>query len=254
MPNTTQVNQRYTKRVNNTNVAGDTWTGMNVPGGGSVAASTINNRGVIKKGGNIPAGRAWTVANQVYANYSPIGVVVYFSDDSVIAKVAGLYTERNVTFKANSSGSFATMTKGAYVIRRVTTTLAGVSNTTLRTGGSDYAIRRSIHKVAASGIRTSFMKGITFLTGGQTVTSLTDGSTKFNDYTIVYSNNSASTGVVPVFTVANAFYQNSATATVPASQTNDVAGNPSLATPGQLVYKAPALLPKLDTYKARLQG
>lgn len=247
------VMSRYTQRVNNTDVQGDTWTGQNVPGGGSTAGSTVNNRGVIKKAGNLRDTTKWSAGTLVY-NWSPIGVIVYLSDDSIIAKVAGLYTSRNVSFKANSSGSFATMTKGAYIMRRVTTALAGVSNTTLRSGSSDYAIRRSIHRVQASGIRTSFMRGITFLVDTATITELTNNTTRLNDYTIVYSNNSASTGVVPAFTVANVFYQNSATATVPASQTNDIVANPSLAVPGQLVFKAPAALATLATYKARTQG
>ena len=44
-----------------------------------------------------------------------------------------------------TGGNFATMTEGEYIIRRVTDKIAGVSDTTLRSGASDYGIRRSIH-------------------------------------------------------------------------------------------------------------
>lgn len=242
MPNTTQVNQRYTKRVNNTNVAGDTWTGQNVPGGGSVAASTVNNRGVIKKAGNLRDTAKWSAGTFVY-NWSPIGVVVYLSDTSVIGPVNQLYTSRNVCFKANSSGQFATMTKGSYVIRRVTTTLAsGISNSVLRTGASDFAIRRSIHKVES--YRNSFMKGITFLQDRATIAEMTDGSTLLNDYTIVYSNQSS----------GHMGQNNTSTNPDNLGTGVDYAATPTLAVPGQLVYKAPALLPQLDLYKAKTQG
>lgn len=46
-----------------------------------------------------------------------------------------------------AAGNFASMTEGSYVMKRVTTSLAGVSNTFLRSGASDTSSRRSIHKV-----------------------------------------------------------------------------------------------------------
>ena len=45
-----------------------------------------------------------------------------------------------------TAGNFATMTEGEYIIRRVTDKIAGVSKMTLRSGASDYGIRRGIHQ------------------------------------------------------------------------------------------------------------
>ena len=69
--------------------------------------------------------------------------------------------------KALTAGDFAKMTAGSYVMRRVTTTLAGVANTTLLTGASDFG-RRSNN----SNLTVRFTKLATYsgLTGAATYT------------------------------------------------------------------------------------
>lgn len=69
--------------------------------------------------------------------------------------------------KALTAGTFAKMAAGSYVMRRVTTTLAGQANTTLLTGASDFG-RRSI----PSNLTVRFTKLATYsgLTGAATYT------------------------------------------------------------------------------------
>jgi len=54
------------------------------------------------------------------------------------------------TEAAQSAGTFGTMTAAKYIIRRVTTTLGEVSNTTLQFGGPSLGKVRSIHGVKSS--------------------------------------------------------------------------------------------------------
>lgn len=70
--------------------------------------------------------------------------------------------------KALSTGTFAKMTAGSYVMRRVTTTLAGVANTSLLTGGSDFGYRRGVN----ANLTVRFTKLATYsgLTGAATYT------------------------------------------------------------------------------------
>jgi hypothetical protein len=73
--------------------------------------------------------------------------------------------------KVNNSGTLAKMVNGSYVMRRVTTTLAGVANTMLLSGSSAY-FRRSIHKVGT--LRTNFLRQVSWVAddeGGVTVTN-----------------------------------------------------------------------------------
>lgn len=61
--------------------------------------------------------------------------------------------------KVNNSGTLAKMVKGSYVMRRVTTTLAGVANTMLLSGASAY-FRKSIHKVNT--VRNNYLRSVTW--------------------------------------------------------------------------------------------
>jgi len=244
-----QVQSRYTKKANGASVGGDNYLGTTVAGGGTVAGTTKNNGGVIIRGGTITSS-LWTSKAVTYSN-SPMGVIVYLSDSTNVPLVDGLFTPRNVTFKAVASGNFATMTAGSYVARRLTTTLAGVANTVLRSGGASYGIRRSIH--FAQSYRSKFMYKIAYERMALTSGDLTDGTPHPEQtYLAYYSNTNLTTAK------KNVFGQNSATATNPASQgvaqSGDVSAFPSLAIPGQLIYKGPAPLPKLDVYKAKTQG
>lgn len=117
-------------------------------------------------------------------------------------------------------GTFATMTAGAYVMRKVTTTLAGQSNTMLRSGASDFGVRRSIHKLehlwtlrVATAIRAGFWH--------------------------IYSG---------VFTTAPTNADDAST------MGTDDAANPTLAIPGELVYRTGDPLPTQDDYQARQVG
>ena len=110
-------------------------------------------------------------------------------------------------------GTFATMTAGAYVMRKVSTTLHSVSNTVLRSGGSDYHIRRSIHKVESAlrhgGIATAMRAGYWDAVNGVFTTAPTPANTSVGD--------------VAGSTVSNG--------------TADHAATPTRATPGELVYR-----------------
>lgn len=221
---------RFTQRVNNTNVTG-TWTGLTTSRG--VAGSTDNDGGVIRGGGTIASTRH--TSKDIAENVNVTGPIVYNS--------SALAGNRKLVDKAVTAGSFATMTAGSYIIRRVTTTLAGVANTVLRSGASDFAIRRSIHfKEFAT---TSFLASFRWVSS--TATPEVPGKTS-PTYTLVINSHSTETADEVEFG------QNS-TATSPASQgTKDIAARPSLAVPGQLIYKGPKPNPVLDLYDAKTGG
>ncbi len=67
---------------------------------------------------------------------------------SVVGPTADLLfqsgTAQGVIF-AKSAGTFGKLTPGSYIAKRMTTTLAGIADTTLLTGGADFANRRSIN-------------------------------------------------------------------------------------------------------------
>lgn len=120
------------------------------------------------------------------------------------------------TAKAVSAGTFASNLAGG-VIRRVNTTIGGVANTVLLSGGSEYGIRRSIHKVEK--IRT------------YKITTAIRAN---------YWNPTTATFSTPVATSEDI-------ATVGVDQ----AATPSYAVPGELVYKAPKPLPVQADYEAK---
>ncbi len=214
---------RNVKQVDGTDVAG-TWTGLTQ---GGTAGSADNDGGIVRRGGTIVSSR-WT-SKAIAENVAVTGPIVYNS--------SALAGNRKLVDKAVSAGSFATMTAGEYVMRRVTTELAGVANTTLKFGASDYGHRRSIHRIESW--RTSFLSSFTWEAGGATID--VPGS-NLPTYTLVTSNETTEYG------------QNS-TATSPASQgTQDIASRPTIAIPGQLVYKTGKLDPIKDVYKARTMG
>lgn len=114
-------------------------------------------------------------------------------------------------------GNFATMTAGTYVMRKVTTTLAGQANTLLRSGASDFGVRRSIHKLehlrtrrVASAIRSGY----------------------WNIYSGVFS--TAPTVADDISTFGT-----------------DEAATPTISKPGELVYRWGKPLPEQDDYQAR---
>lgn len=227
-----QVQSRYTKRVNGAAVGGDNYLGINVPGGGSTAGTTRNNGGTILRAGNV-ASPLWDNLN-IGLSYALTGPIVY--------NTSALAGNRKMHDKALSAGNFATMTAGSYIMRRVTTTLAGQSNTVLRSPASNYGTRKGVHKALAW--RTKFAGTLTFEVHSSTIEELTDGTARPRyTYTWVYSLN-------------NEIGEQNSAATNPASLGADVdaAATPSLAVPGQLIYRNGSKFPKLDTYKPRTQA
>lgn len=119
-----------------------------------------------------------------------------------------------------STGNFAVMTAGKYVMRRVTTELAGVANTVLRSGASDFGIRRSIHQVEAFRtvrVATAIRAGYWHIYNGTWSTA----PTAANDLSTWETNGT------------------------------DDAANPSAAVPGELIYKTSKPAPVMDEYQAR---
>jgi hypothetical protein len=100
---------------------------------GATHGGTRNNGATVVKGGNIDS--SLTVSNAPYTSVIDGQRTGYGS-----APNEGSSWNQ----KAISGGTWAQMVEGSYVIRKVTTSLAGVANTTLLFGNSDYG-RRSIH-------------------------------------------------------------------------------------------------------------
>lgn len=123
-----------------------------------------------------------------------------------------------VTYYTSSGTQFASMTAEKYVIRRVSDELAGgVSNTTLRSGGSDYQIRRSIQKLEhmyTTRVATAIRAGY------------------WNEYSGAWSTDPTTADDASTF------------------GTDDAAADNRTA-PGELVYKEPTPVPVMDDYQAR---
>lgn len=227
-----QVQSRYTRRVNGAAVGGDNYLGINVPNGGSSAGSTRNNGGTILRAGNV-ASPLWDNLN-IGLRYALTGPIVY--------NTSALSGSRKQNDVALSGGNFATMTAGRYIMRRVTTTLAGQSNTVLRSPASNYGERKGIHKATAW--RTKFMYKVLYQKVTSTQDELTDGTARpEQSYTYYYSLN-------------NVIGEQNSAATNPASLglNVDYASTPSIAVPGQLIYRNGSRIPKLDVYKPRSQA
>lgn len=115
--------------------------------------------------------------------------------------------------KVNNSGTLAKMVKGSYVMRRVTTTLAGVANTMLLSGASAY-FRRSIHKVGI--VRNNYLRQVGWVADDEG-------------------------GVTWTFT-----YANDASYTL-----TDDAATPTRAIPGEFTLKEPGNTPVNKDYPAK---
>ena len=119
-----------------------------------------------------------------------------------------------------ATGTLGYLSAGNYVIRRVSSTLAGQANTVLRSGSSDFGQRRSIHKLehmrtrkVATAIRAGYWDehSGTFTTAP----SVSDDASTFG---------------------------------------TDDAANPTLSVPGELVYHTSAIIPVQDEYATRTLG
>lgn len=163
--------------------------------------STKNDRGVIRRGGNIASSR-FTAKNV-------LGESEYVFSGNKLTNLSGLA-------KSVSAGTFAVLTKAKYVIRKVTTTLAGVANTAILSGASDFGNRIAIKKVES--MRTTFLSSLSW-------TADNDG---MPTYAFTKSQKNTAYG-------------------------NDHAARPTLAVPGELVYIV-GNTPQLDDYAAKTLG
>lgn len=121
------------------------------------------------------------------------------------------------TRKANTSGNFARMTAGKYVIMRTTTELAGVSNTVLLTGAGAFN-RRPIAFYEYDSVVKIISTGGWYYQSGRPV------SATFERYIMKSIDSSSSV---------------------------DQAARPSLAVPGEFVYIETGKNATLDDYPAR---
>lgn len=127
--------------------------------------------------------------------------------------------------EALSAGTFA-YNNTAPIAQRLTTTLSGVSNTTLRSGANDQTSLRSIHRQEK--VRTT-----------RTTTAIRAGY--WNIYSGTWSTN-------PTTAVDN-FWDNAGNTT--SATSTDQAATPTRSVPGELVYKTGKLSPVMDNYKAK---
>ncbi len=118
--------------------------------------------------------------------------------------------------KPYSAGTFMYMVANKYIIRRVSDTISGVSNTILRSGAAvsyNHGLRPNLH------VRASILQALSW---------------------------DASTRDLPAYTAT-------VNSTETTFSTDDAAA-PSLATPGELTYKSSKITPVQDEYAARTNG
>lgn len=161
--------------------------------------STKNNKGTIRNGGTISASTKWN-SIRVGDTKNTLG------GTGPRLGTASLSTVR-------STGTFAVMAKNKYIIMKVTTTLAGLSNTTLQSGAADKGNRRKVNKVES--MRTTFLSGLSWASG-------------HNE---------------PVYTATNS--------TRNTAYGQDDAATPTLAVPGEFTYLPGGKRPTNDNYKAK---
>lgn len=146
------------------------------------------------------------------------------------AAQAGVYStvvvDNNSADKALSAGTFA-YNNATPTAPKLTTSLAGTSNTFLRSGANDPGSIRSINKLEV--VRTR-----------RTTTAIR--ANKWNEYAGTWESS------FPVNTTDN-FWDISAGSGVATS--TDEAAAPTASVPGELVYLQGNPVPKLDNYKAK---
>lgn len=167
------------------------------------SSTSKNNSGVVVYGGNTTR-TDFAVKNSTGDNNTRVN-----GTGPKITNGSGLN-------KALSAGTFAVMTAGLYVIRKITTTLAGVANTSILSGASDFGHRLPIAFKESQ--RTTFLSGLSWAANPG----------KLPTYTLTKSNLNTSYG-------------------------NDNAARPTLAIPGELTYIV-GKTPINDDYKAKTLG
>ena len=186
----------------------------------------------------INTGRAFYVGNSTsdtLSNLDPGTKIGQFHGTKVVIP-AGVATQGGPT-GILAAGNFATMTAGAYVMKRVTTELAGISNTFLQSGAAYPGGLRSIHKletVRTTQVATAIRAGYWNIFSG----TFSSGPNSTEDATTPSTNNQLS-----------AFDQQAGTGAT--SGVLDAAANPTQAIPGELVITEGDPLPTLADYSAR---
>jgi len=143
----------------------------------------------------------------------------------------------SVVAAAKTAGYFANMTASSYIMKGVTTTIAGVSNTFLRSGAAYMSGRRSINKIET--VRT-----------WQIATAIRAGN--WNIVTGKFSSalNATEDAYTPsANNVFGAWDQQAGDGAT--SGTLDDAARPSRATPGELVFHHGSGQPFVTDYSAR---
>lgn len=175
---------------------------LQIDGTAVTDSSTNNNGGTLRHAG--------TIASTLFQNQT-LGTVPV--DSNYLVKQSQYVGAGKIV----SAGDFNLLTANEYVIRRVSSTLAGVANTSLLSGASDFGHRHAIHKIER--VRGTFLQGLSWTVSGEDS---------------------------PVYTK-----------TLSQSETvfaNDEAARPSLATPGELVYRTGGPEPFMDDYEAKTTG
>lgn len=108
------------------------------------STSTKNDYGTVRNGGTVVSPR-FTAKN--------LGDTDYQGSPSLFEGMPG-------TDIAEAGGTFGTMTPTSFIIRRITTQLAGIANTSLLSGGSDFGQHRSVHSSTTR--KTTFLVGISW--------------------------------------------------------------------------------------------
>ncbi len=180
------------------------------------ATSTRNNRGVIRHGGTITGTKFVSDA---------LGEPLYGGG---VYDTSSLNPSLRLAMKLFSSGNFARMVAEEWVIKRVTTKLAGATgHSRLLSGAADFpGFREPIHKIHT-------------VSSELTATAIRQG--KYD----IYSGNFDSG--YPVSDTTDHFYNIAGTKTA----SNDDAATPSRSTPGELVYRTGKPDPVQADYEAK---
>jgi hypothetical protein len=236
----TTWNHRNVRQADGSAFTTGKWTGLAGVGSAAIGAEV---GGTIVLGGNVQQATASNFqAITLGHSAEPIGVVLNQSS----GYAGGANASLQITHSPLAAGSFATMTASQYVMRKRCTELAGVANTSLRSGASQYfTAKRAIHRFET--YYRNFLSSWTWELTGNNLDNPHGQTPNYPTYTAVYSVNTAGT--------PEDFHGQNSSATNPASQgAQDVASRPSLAQPGQLVYRDGSPNPALDLYQAKNNG
>jgi len=225
------IGEGYTRRNNGSKVMAG-----NDVGSAAWAASAVSITSVTAAS----SVAVYTLASHGLSAGDILNVTDTSSEVAGTQRVTAVTTDTFTTTKAYTSGAgtmtyylyagnFATMTAATYVMRRVSTTLAGISKTVLRSGAADPTNRRSIHMAQSlftDGVATAIVAGYWNIYSGAWSTAPTASTTNAGYYSISDDANQTDGSA-------------------------DDAANPTASKPGELVYKEPKPLPDQDDYAER---